>query len=40
MQIITKDARYMYAHGISKDALLAARRVSITFRQSPLKAKA
>ncbi|KAL0047088.1 hypothetical protein WJX82_006265 [Trebouxia sp. C0006] len=40
LQIITKDARYMYTHGIHRDALLAPRRVSITFRQSPLKAKA
>ncbi|KAL0018726.1 hypothetical protein WJX79_005021 [Trebouxia sp. C0005] len=40
LQIITKDARYMYTHGIGRDALLAPRRVSITFRQSPLKAKA
>lgn len=39
MQIITKDARYMYTHGISRDKLLAPRRVSITFRQSPLKAR-
>ncbi|KAA6416628.1 MAG: hypothetical protein FRX49_12427 [Trebouxia sp. A1-2] len=40
LAIITKDARYMYTHGIGRDALLAPRRVSITFRQSPLKAKA
>lgn len=39
LQIITKDARYMYTHGISRDKLLAPRRVSITFRQSPLKAR-
>lgn len=37
LQVITKEARYMYTHGISKADLAGPRRLSITFRQSPLK---
>lgn len=37
LQVITRDARYKYSHGIGKEALTSPRRLSITFRQSPLK---
>ena len=36
LQVITMDARYSYTHAIAR-ADLPLRRVSITFRQSPLK---
>ncbi|KAL3141514.1 hypothetical protein ABBQ32_004764 [Trebouxia sp. C0010 RCD-2024] len=37
LQVITKEARYSYTHGIAKPALSGPRRVSVTFRQSPFK---
>lgn len=36
LQVLTKDARYRYTHGIAMDDVLDERRVSVTFRQSPL----
>ena len=36
LQVLTKQARYDYTHAITR-ADLPPRRVSITFRQSPIK---
>eukprot|EP00892_Ulva_mutabilis_P000853 jgi/Ulvmu1/10769/UM069_0003.1 len=37
LQVLSGPARYSYSHGIAAEDIFAARRVSITFRQSPLK---
>ena len=37
LQVLTKQARYDYTHAIARVDLPARRRVSITFRQSPIK---
>ena len=37
VQVLSGPARYSYTHGITVEDLLAPRRVSITFRQSPLR---
>ena len=36
LQVLTRDARYSYTHEIRAEDLLDPRRVSITFRHSPL----
>ncbi|KAK9807572.1 hypothetical protein WJX72_003107 [[Myrmecia] bisecta] len=37
LQVLTRDARYAYTHAIQPHNLLSERRISITFRQSPLR---
>jgi hypothetical protein len=37
MQVLTGDARYSYTHSIAAADILEPRRISITFRQSPLR---
>ena len=39
-QVLTGKARYSFTHAIAKADLEEERRVSITFRQSPVTAKA
>jgi alkylated DNA repair protein alkB family protein 4 len=34
LQVVTKDSRYAWTHGIANEDLLDERRVSLTFRSS------
>lgn len=36
LQVLQKDARYTYTHAIKNEHLLSSRRVSVTFRDSPV----
>lgn len=36
VQVLSKDSRYSYTHAIAKEDVLDPRRISITFRQSPI----
>ena len=36
LQVLSKESRYQYTHAINLDDILDPRRVSITFRHSPI----